>query len=205
MQPDDASQMPRRSGLTLIELLVVMAVIAFLLALLVPAVQYAREAARRASCQSNLRQLSLAMKQYCEGSSRGLPEPPPPNSAGGWSMAVMLFTENQFEVDELSKNTSLDPRTMSPVVHRRPAILTCPSASDLESTIPTIPAGHYVLTTNSTRTSYCLVDAPIDFRVPWVVSPELPYGYWKDYKGPHAGGFHVATWDAVTFVDGREQ
>ncbi len=77
-----ATQRPGRSAFTLVELLVVIAIIGILVGLLLPAVQAAREAARRVNCQNNLKQIGLALHNY-ESAFRSLPW----GAKGGWGQA----------------------------------------------------------------------------------------------------------------------
>lgn len=78
------------TGFTLIELLVVMAIVAVMLALIIPALQQAREAARRTQCRSNLRQIGLALQNYSDA-NKLFPPSACISRAGTWSIHARLL------------------------------------------------------------------------------------------------------------------
>jgi prepilin-type N-terminal cleavage/methylation domain-containing protein len=106
-------QVTRKHGFTLIELLVVIAIIAIMVSLLLPAVQQAREAARRTQCKNNLMQIGLALHNYemafeCFPPGSVNPTGPIVNTAEGyhmsWSVSLLPFMEqmNLFRQADMS-------------------------------------------------------------------------------------------------------
>lgn len=127
----------RNQGFTLIELLVVIAIIAILIALLLPAVQQAREAARRTQCKNNLKQIGLAMHNYHDVNN-GFPVAQYSCCWGTWVVSILPYIEqtplyNQYEFNRkygIPSDTARYNHSVNlPVTRTRLAALTCPSDS----------------------------------------------------------------------------
>ena len=138
---------PRRAGFTLIELLVVIAIIAVLIALLLPAVQQAREAARRTQCKNNLKQIGLALHNYhdthrlfpaatmlsrnspaCMSMAIGTSE------RYGWGVMILPYLElgNVYEHFDFNVNYSVAPSVDMEAAGYSVSTYLCPSSPFLQ-------------------------------------------------------------------------
>jgi len=149
----------RRRGFTLIELLVAIAIIGMLVALLLPAVQAAREASRRMQCGNNLKQLGLALHNF-EGARRVLPpgyaanslaSPPSTFRDGetwdappgwGWGAFLLPYLEQTATAGAVDFAEPLWQAEYAPVVRATIATFLCPTSSgDREPFVATDPSG----------------------------------------------------------------
>jgi len=99
----------RARGFTLVELLVVIAIIGVLVALLLPAVQAAREAARRSQCSNNLKQIGLALHNYHDVQNKlpsGYVVPTSGTNRWAWGALILPYMEQSALHDKLLINTS---------------------------------------------------------------------------------------------------
>ena len=181
-----------RPGISLLELLIVLLIIGGLLALLVPAVQSARERARATVCKNNLRQLTLAFNQLHQ-TRRELPVPPPAGRVGGWSFEGLPFLGERALYEQIGPQTQL--ASIPPVAEVRPSVMNCPVTEiDVSHTAP-ISATHFVLGTSARRESWIMFDTPLGTSAPWLSGTEISWQAAQQQPGPHHHGYHFANSD----------
>jgi len=142
-----------------VELLIVIAIIGVLVALLLPAIQAAREAARRMSCQNNLKQMGLAVQNYAQA-QRHLPPPKLGaklyNRLGGTFVALLPYLEESSRFSAYDVTKLVDDPVNLPITSMPVNVYLCPSMN-LPRAVPELAAGEklgpgsYMI---SSRTAY---------------------------------------------------
>lgn len=143
------NRIENRNGFTLVELLVVIAIIGILVGLLLPAVQAARESARRIQCTNNLKQIGLGLHNYHDtnrafppsyvitpggGGVNGQPDPLTRDTGPGWAWGALVLPFLEQRNLQASFNYSRpcwDPQNAAPARTQLPVFL-CPSATGTE-------------------------------------------------------------------------
>lgn len=131
------SQPKPSRGFTLVELLVVVAIIGILVALLLPAVQAAREAARRSQCSNNLKNITLACLNY-ESASRALPpastnSPAPIVNSLGWQVYILPYIEEASVAADIWSNYAEDAEQLELANSLALPMYRCPSDPEIET------------------------------------------------------------------------
>ena len=146
------TQRPRdRPGITLIEVLVAISIVGLLVAVLLPAIQFGRESARRATCQDNLRQIGLALQSHAT-EHQALPALynggflPQPRSAldefhfYSWRTVILPQIEQSALYSQIDINVPATVASNQTAINAHITTFVCPSSSNPHQTVPDIYA-----------------------------------------------------------------
>jgi prepilin-type N-terminal cleavage/methylation domain-containing protein/prepilin-type processing-associated H-X9-DG protein len=117
----------RQTAFTLVELMVVSAILGVLVAVLLPAVQYAREAARRSSCSNHLRQIGLGLHHY-ESAQRSYPRGGESGSGHSWSSRLLPYLEQSELTSMMDFKKPWDDAANQLAINQRLAVFSCPTS-----------------------------------------------------------------------------
>lgn len=187
------SRCPR--GFTLIELLVVIAIIAVLIALLLPAVQQAREAARRTQCKNNLKQIGLALHNYAD-THRSFPletyygaRPDGSFYYGSWIPQTLAFFEQAGLAHLYNHDFSFFEQPNRTAIETRLALFECPSTpggTQMTQTLRVRTSGGWqILTDRGAFTSDYAGQRGVEERTYPIY---VPGGTWPANEGIFGGG-----------------
>ena len=150
----------RHVGFTLVELLVVIAIIGILIALLLPAVQAAREAARRSQCTNNLKQAGLAIHNYHD-TYKTMPIGAYNCCWGTWMVSMLPYVEQASLAEKWVYFDWYSSANNQRVTKQRLSVFTCPSDTEVaHSTISYITSHNYVANFGNTGYSYAIGNGP---------------------------------------------
>jgi prepilin-type N-terminal cleavage/methylation domain-containing protein/prepilin-type processing-associated H-X9-DG protein len=178
----------RRGGFTLLELLVVMGIISILMAMLLPAVQHSREAARATECKSNLRNLGIAMTAVADNSRRfpasGTFSAATPDGFESWVLELLPWLEQSILANAWDRKLPFNHPANHKVGQTGIPVLICPSDISIASgqgNLSYVVNGGFAWTepvdcpvTNHLMEMPAVWSAPIDLNGNGVICPSDP-------------------------------
>ncbi|QDU61969.1 hypothetical protein Pan216_28350 [Planctomycetes bacterium Pan216] len=216
---------PRILGFTLIELLVVIAIIGVLVGMLLPAVQEAREASRRMSCQNHLKQIGMAMHGYHDAHNM-LPKADnqgatdPTRTSAGPNIAILPYMDQTYLQQQYDFNTAYDVAPNDELRDDMPSVFICPSnpaggqvtertgyqasdyvylrnARDWENATAMMEGGRYTKFSQATDgLSKSIMVYESAGRAHWYIYGTKMSVEWDYYSGSGAWGEEIEAWSS---------